>query len=83
MNNHTGRQYATKSMKVNIFVSSVSVLFLNLIYYGAGTDVHLLQFKLSMHLPKKVIAQWIRQHPPFYGPGFESQYLHFSYFIEL
>ena len=33
-------------MKVNIFVSAVSGLFLKLIYHGAGTVVHLLLLKL-------------------------------------
>ena len=42
------RQKATQSMKVNFFVSAVSVLFLKLIYYRAGMVVHLLLLKFSM-----------------------------------
>ena len=34
-----------QSMKVNIFYFSLSALFFKLIYYGAGTVVHLLQLE--------------------------------------
>ena len=36
-------------MKVKIFVSAVSGLFLKLICHGAGTVVHLLLLKFSMY----------------------------------
>ena len=41
-------------MKVNIFVSAVSALFLKLIYYRANTDVHLLLLKFYM--PETVLS---------------------------
>ena len=48
INNHTGPVSNLLSpRKYTFFVSAVSVLFLKLIYYGAGTVVHLLLLKFS------------------------------------
>ena len=41
-------QKATQSMKLNFFASGESATFLNLIYHGAGTVVHLLLLKSSV-----------------------------------
>ena len=41
-------QQAMQSMKINVFGFSCKTSFLNLIYHGAGTVVHLLLLKVSM-----------------------------------